>query len=203
MKSYISKLSLSFKTNTLNCNTNKLKQLNIIYNSSKYCFSRKLKFASKKPLSNFQIYLKSNIDSKEDKKKDNIANRDLLSIDTNKNIKEKENFKSIKITPFFDKAVKEELTNPNLRLEKEEEVKFIGAPVPSKPLRKKFQRFLKRARTIRSHIERELDDKTIYRFNYNEKDFVGHNPLIKRAFSIDNGSVGEIRTGRHEEVKKL
>lgn len=59
---------------------------------------------------------------------------------------------------------------------------------------------LNKLKDLGSEISRRVGENTIFRYNYKLKDFEGHNPLLMRAMSMDNGSVGEIKKGRIYEL---
>lgn len=176
---------------------------------------------AKKTNSNYKIYLDSIKNLKNDKinKMANIVENEInlshnlkndmrlkdMHIDkvaTNK-LSKNNITNNIKITPYFEETVNKKELDPTVMTFKENILKIKGPATPKKQLNRQQLKFMKKFKVIRERIKRHMHDDNLYRNDTTAKELEGHHPLLKRALSIDNASIGEFRQARMLEIRKL
>lgn len=169
-------------------------------------FRQRLKKSLEKNKTNSNIDTKPQKNNIENQKLEMISNNENLLKTSKNNILKKDNEQLATTSAIITPLIEDEQTNEKLLynyrnniLDKEEDDLKIDKKEKLKLSRRIM---LNRLKNLGSEVSRRVGENSIFRYNYKLKDFEGHNPLLMRAMSMDNGSVGEIRKGRIYELSQ-
>lgn len=187
---------------------------NFSFNKQMLYFQQTFSYARK--TTNYDLYLnKTNELLKEksnDKKPISVVEEKIIPEEPKETKKTKtkkvknqteEETNTLKITPYFEGMVDKKELDFKTMNKKDNYIKVRGPGNVYKKIDEFEVHKFKKVQIIYDRIKRKMHDETLFRGGLTSEDLEGHDPLIKRAMSIDNASIGEFKKARMIEVRKL